>query len=594
VTDFERALIDSRAFQRLRLINQLAMVDSVYPGATHTRFLHSLGTLHVCSELVLACNNTVKMLSLHAPPEHPLPVKIGLYTEFLARIVALLHDMAHVPFGHVFEKEARVFKKDEWEDDWRVQQIFGEDSEFARIFCESLVRQLDSAGLSDDRPALEAASRNVLGEVKQILIAKGDAVLDLRYPFVADLVGNTICADLIDYVQRDMYYAGLTEGLATRFLNHLGVVPVQMKVGDDGEAAPMRPTRQDVDQEYALPRYESGGEVTLCRVVLVQYRYTKRQAVQMKDNVLPEAIDLVRRRKQVAEKLYFHHAKLTATSMLSTAAYASGIDSAEPLWNKTDHEVLRDMASQASLPDKASAYSLRRQARAKHLAQRLLDRRFHKPIYRLSYHPNIEDEHGKRLWGPGSGVYSRFYDPKEREEFIDKIELAIEANLGLPPLGAAGAVTISCPDKKMQLKGFEMLVLPYPTAGVVSRLEDTVKPTVKDEIEIIKTQHQELWSLEVLIDSAIVDLTSHVALRLSAAIEEGVGLPNELREFTSSLISLENLTREGEVDRELRTLDLRSEITDVHRKSLIEGIAARGEFSIRDQLRQWGYEFDAE
>ncbi len=103
------------------------MVDSVYPGATHTRFLHSLGTLHVCSELVLACNNTVKMLSLHAPPEDPLPVKIGLYTEFLARIVALLHDMAHVPFGHVFEKEARVFKKDEWEDDWRVQQIFGED-----------------------------------------------------------------------------------------------------------------------------------------------------------------------------------------------------------------------------------------------------------------------------------------------------------------------------------------------------------------------------------------------------------------------------------------------------------------------------------
>ncbi len=104
----------------------------------------------------------------------------------------------------------------------------------------------------------------------------------------------------------------------------------------------------------------------------------------------------------------------------------------------------------------------------------------------------------------------------------------------------------------------------------------------------------ELWSLEVLIDSAIVDLTSHVALRLAAAIEEGVGLPNELREFTSSLISLENLTREGEVDRELRTLGLHSEIRDVHRKSLIEGIAARGEFSIRDQLRQWGYEFDAE
>jgi hypothetical protein len=130
ITPLERALIDTAAFQRLRHLHQLAMVDVVYPGATHTRFLHSLGVLHVCSEMILACNNSAKAPRSLAPPTDPVPVKIGPYAELLARLVALLHDTAHVPYGHVFEKEARVFVKDEW----------------VRIFCRDR-NLIDFAGL---------------------------------------------------------------------------------------------------------------------------------------------------------------------------------------------------------------------------------------------------------------------------------------------------------------------------------------------------------------------------------------------------------------------------------------------------------------
>ena len=47
LTEQEMRIVDTRAFQRLRRIRQLAMADLVYPGALHTRFEHSLGVLHV-------------------------------------------------------------------------------------------------------------------------------------------------------------------------------------------------------------------------------------------------------------------------------------------------------------------------------------------------------------------------------------------------------------------------------------------------------------------------------------------------------------------------------------------------------------------
>ena len=51
ITDWEREIINTPAFQRLRRIRQLAWTDQVYPGAMHTRFEHSLGVLHVASRL---------------------------------------------------------------------------------------------------------------------------------------------------------------------------------------------------------------------------------------------------------------------------------------------------------------------------------------------------------------------------------------------------------------------------------------------------------------------------------------------------------------------------------------------------------------
>src|SRR6266516_256722 len=71
LTAFERVLIDSQEFQRLRNINHLAMTVVAYPSAVHNRFIHSIGTLHVCAEMVETCNENAEVYSRLAAATDP-------------------------------------------------------------------------------------------------------------------------------------------------------------------------------------------------------------------------------------------------------------------------------------------------------------------------------------------------------------------------------------------------------------------------------------------------------------------------------------------------------------------------------------------
>ncbi|MEM3019021.1 MAG: HD domain-containing protein, partial [Candidatus Bathyarchaeia archaeon] len=84
ITEQERDLIDTRPIQRLRRIKQLCGVEYVYPAANHTRFEHSLGVMYLAG--VLAEN----LEELASEMEK-------------LRIAALLHDVGHGPFSHLFE-----------------------------------------------------------------------------------------------------------------------------------------------------------------------------------------------------------------------------------------------------------------------------------------------------------------------------------------------------------------------------------------------------------------------------------------------------------------------------------------------------------
>ncbi len=88
ITENEKEIIDSYPVQRLRRLRQLAGAEYVYPGANHTRFEHSVGVMHLAGRVV-----ENPKISRHINGEEAEMVKIA----------ALLHDVGHGPFSHVFE-----------------------------------------------------------------------------------------------------------------------------------------------------------------------------------------------------------------------------------------------------------------------------------------------------------------------------------------------------------------------------------------------------------------------------------------------------------------------------------------------------------
>ncbi|HEY5547687.1 MAG TPA: HD domain-containing protein [Gemmatimonadaceae bacterium] len=90
--DLAIRLVDTRAFQRLRYVRQLGLAYLVYPGATHTRFEHALGTWHLAGRTLALLQDRGELTAGH---------------EREARVVAaaaLLHDIGHYPFSHALEE----------------------------------------------------------------------------------------------------------------------------------------------------------------------------------------------------------------------------------------------------------------------------------------------------------------------------------------------------------------------------------------------------------------------------------------------------------------------------------------------------------
>ena len=82
LTPYELRILDTKEMQRLRRIKQLGFTNLIYPGANHTRFEHSIGTMYLAGKLG---NN----------------LNLNEDTIELLRTTALLHDIGHAPFSHV-------------------------------------------------------------------------------------------------------------------------------------------------------------------------------------------------------------------------------------------------------------------------------------------------------------------------------------------------------------------------------------------------------------------------------------------------------------------------------------------------------------
>ncbi len=165
----EMTIIDSRPIQRLRRIKQLAMADLTYPGAVHTRFLHSLGVMHLAGAMA----NRLAELG-HLSEE-------GIA---LARLVGLVHDVGHGPGSHVFE-EVLADKGLKHEDvgAWLLR-------------ASELGDLVEEQGFSRDEVSSVAFGGSVRGEAA----------------IVAEMFWGVLSPDTMDYLVRDSHFAGVGYG----------------------------------------------------------------------------------------------------------------------------------------------------------------------------------------------------------------------------------------------------------------------------------------------------------------------------------------------------------------------------------------------
>ena len=173
LSDQEIRIIDSPKFQRLRRIKQLVLAQLVYPGALHTRFEHSLGTLHVASQI----------MEVIARKEQVCDSDIEI-----VRLAALLHDIGHGPFSHVSEYLLAACSQ---------TQTGAREKIHEQITVDIVTNEPSIVGnLSDQQK--EAVC----------LIIQGTTRKDVR----RDVVSSNLDADKIDYLARDAHYAGVKYG----------------------------------------------------------------------------------------------------------------------------------------------------------------------------------------------------------------------------------------------------------------------------------------------------------------------------------------------------------------------------------------------
>jgi HD superfamily phosphohydrolase len=167
VDELTLKLLDTEVFQRLRYVRQLGWTYLVYPGATHSRFEHALGTHHLSRRtLALLC-------------EADASTSISEVDQAIVRSAALLHDVGHYPFSHALEEIGALHHED-----------------IARpLITEGSVASLLRSQLGEDAPQ------------KVVDLIRGRSESPLQ-----GLISGSLDLDKIEYLKRDAFMCGVPYG----------------------------------------------------------------------------------------------------------------------------------------------------------------------------------------------------------------------------------------------------------------------------------------------------------------------------------------------------------------------------------------------
>jgi HD superfamily phosphohydrolase len=178
--DLEWVLIQSRPVQRLKGIKQLGLVDMVYPGATHTRFEHSIGTMHMAG-----------LIASHLGFESPDVRKV--------RMAGLLHDLGHSAFSHAVE--GVLGRNSEIQPQISGRQV-SRHEEFTRDVISHHPFGAEASSLAE----------RDFKDADVLFCEVADIALGGRPP-LGQIISGDLDADRIDFLLRDSHHSGVSLGL---------------------------------------------------------------------------------------------------------------------------------------------------------------------------------------------------------------------------------------------------------------------------------------------------------------------------------------------------------------------------------------------
>ena len=423
ISEIERRIIDTPAFQRLRGVRQLGAACQVYPTALHTRFDHSIGTLGVVAQMIKA----IRANEHNSSSER----RITREEETAARLYALLHDVPHVPFGHTIEDELGILTRHDKNEN-RINFFLGKDSDIGKIIT------------SEYGDAFHA----FLLEIYKWNENPDTCKIPQHQVFVHDLVSNTVCADLLDYLKRDNHFCNLGVGMEYHFLNYL---------------------------------YLTTEEETNFKRVFV--RLWKKNGRPRRD-ILTDLCRLLEARYLVAERVYFHHAKITAGTMLGRAFQESAdIGEIEEMVIRghTDDTLVRALANSSSplAKELGQAYQLRQ------LYQCV--REYRDEDIQQAQAENHQDNQNDI-------VTAKIGNAKGRRDFENYLSACTDA--------ADGDFLLYAPERRMNMKQAEMKVL---WSGKTMPFKDIDDPIVKSRLNAVLRAHRRLWTIRLLAKRTLTE-----------------------------------------------------------------------------------------
>ncbi len=252
-------VMNSRAFQRLRRIRQMGLAEFVFPGATHSRFVHSIGSAWLMLKTITHLREYPETRSmLNASFEDT-----GIPLEQLLLVSILVHDIGHTPLSHTLEDILDLKNQDLLHDTYWNRLILEQDEQLQKIWGRSAPKMPEAvARFSGWGP-------------------------EEKPHFMADLVSSQLDMDRLDYLLRDSHYLGVQYGRieVERIITNLSIG----KTATGDKVIAVREEALPAVEHYLFGRYQAykmalhsldKASEMLMKMTLVRFRWVRENGIE--------------------------------------------------------------------------------------------------------------------------------------------------------------------------------------------------------------------------------------------------------------------------------------------------------------------------